>query len=74
MYTFKYLRRKMKNITFFIKVNVKVTLEMATNAQRGSRGIALFFNFGARWGASSTPRPGRFTPRKDPVPIVQEAG
>ena len=22
----------------------------------------------------STPRPGRFTPGKDPVPIVQEAG
>ena len=22
----------------------------------------------------STPRPGRFTPKKDPVPIVQEAG
>jgi hypothetical protein len=22
----------------------------------------------------SAPRPGRFTPRKDPVPIVQEAG
>jgi len=26
---------------------------------------------GGEW---STPRPGRFTPRKDPVPIVQEAG
>ena len=26
---------------------------------------------GSGW---STPRPGRFTPRKDPVPIVQEAG
>ena len=25
-------------------------------------------------GALSTPRPGRFTPGKDPVPIVQEAG
>ena len=25
-------------------------------------------------GAGSTPRPGRFTPRKDPVTIVQEAG
>ena len=23
---------------------------------------------------TSAPRPGRFTPRKDPVPIVQEAG
>jgi hypothetical protein len=26
------------------------------------------------WGAWSASRPGRFTPRKDPVPIVQEAG
>ena len=25
-------------------------------------------------GGWSTPRPGRFTPRKDPGPIVQEAG
>ena len=25
-------------------------------------------------GGWSTPRPGRFAPRKDPVPIVQEAG
>ena len=26
------------------------------------------------WGGWSTPRPGRFTPGEDPVPIVQEAG
>ena len=26
------------------------------------------------WGGWSTSRPGRFTPRKDPVPIVQEDG
>ena len=32
-----------------------------------------FFNLGARWGGWSTPRPGRFTPGKEPVPIVQEA-
>jgi len=57
------------------EVKVKLTLEQATKAQRGSRGIALlFFNLGARWGGWSTPRPGRFTPGKDPVPIVQEAG
>jgi hypothetical protein len=36
----------------------------------GSRGIQLysFFNLGARWGGWPTPRPYRFTPRKDPVP------
>ena len=33
-----------------------------------------FFNLGARWGGRSTPRPGRFTPAKDPKPIVQGLG
>ena len=45
-------------------------------AHRGSRGIALLFHdHGTRrkWGVSLTPRP-LFTPGKDPVPIVQEAG
>ena len=45
-------------------------------AHRGSRGIALpFHDHGTRrgWGVSVTTRP-IFTPRKDPVPIVQEAG
>jgi hypothetical protein len=38
------------------------------------RGIALpFRDFGARSGRWSAPRPGRFTPGKNPVPIVQEA-
>ena len=32
------------------------------------------FNLYARWGGWSTPRPGRFTAGKEPVPIVQEAG
>ena len=45
-------------------------------AQRVGRGIALLFhNRSTRrgWVVSSTPRP-HFTPGKDPVPIVQEAG
>ena len=45
-------------------------------AQRVGRGIALLFHDrGTRrgWVVSSTPRP-HFTPGKDPVPIVQEAG
>ena len=45
-------------------------------AHRGSRGIALpFLDHGTRrgWGVSVTPWP-LFTPGKDPVPIVQEAG
>jgi len=46
----------------------------ATKVQRWSRGIALLFNFGARWGwvVNATPRP--LYPREDPVPIIQEAG
>jgi hypothetical protein len=45
-------------------------------APRGSRGIPLLFlDRGTRreWGVSVTHRP-LFTPMKDPVPIVQEAG
>ena len=45
-------------------------------AQRVGRGIALLFHErGTRrgWVVSSTPRP-HFTPGKDPVPILQEAG
>jgi hypothetical protein len=54
-----------------LKVKVKFTLEQATKAQRGSRGIAvLFFNLGLYVVGWSTPRPGRFTPGKDPVPTV----
>ena len=65
-----------------IKVKVKCTLEQALRlstgctAHRGSRIIALpFLDHGTRrgWGVSVTPRP-LFTPGKDPVPIVQEAG
>jgi hypothetical protein len=44
-------------------------------AHRGSRGIALhILDLGATWGGWSAPRPGRFTPGKYPVPVVQEAG
>jgi hypothetical protein len=64
------------------EVKVKVTLIQALRlctgrtAHRGSRGIALpFLDHGTRrgWGVSVTTRP-LFTPGKDPVPIVQEAG
>ena len=64
------------------KVKLKCTLVQALRlctgrtAHRGSRGIALpFYDHGTRrrWGVSVTPRP-LFTPGKDPVPIVQEAG
>jgi hypothetical protein len=34
----------------------------------------LIRDLGTRRGGWSAPRPGHFTPGKDPVPIVQEAG
>ena len=64
------------------KRKVKVTLVQALRlctgrtAHRGSRGIALpFLDHGTRMGSgiSVTPQP-LFTPEKNPVPIVQEAG
>jgi len=64
------------------KVKVKCTLVQALRlctgrtARKGSRGIALLFlDHSTRrgWGVSVTPRP-LFTPGKDLVPIVQEAG
>jgi hypothetical protein len=49
-----------------MKVNVKVTLEQASKAKKGSRYITiLFFNVSARWGGWSTPRPGRFASGKE---------
>jgi len=64
------------------KKKVKCTLVQALRlctgctAHRGSRGIALLFHdHGTRrgWGVSITPGL-LFTPGKDPVPIIQEAG
>ena len=64
------------------KKRVKCTLVQAPRlctgrtAHRGSRGIALLFlDYGTRrgWGVSVTSQP-LFTPGKDPVPILQEAG
>jgi hypothetical protein len=64
------------------KLKVKCTLVQAPRlctgrtAHRGSRGVALpLLDHDTRrgWGVSVTPRP-LFTPGKDPVPILQEAG
>jgi hypothetical protein len=54
----------------WVKVKVKLTPEQAKKARKGSRVMALLFNIGAKWVGWPTPRPGRFTPGKDPVPIV----
>ena len=58
------------------RVKVKCSRYRPSVAQRVGRGIALLFHdHGTRrgWVVSSTPRP-HFTPGKDPVPILQEAG
>ena len=60
----------------YIYVKVKWSRYRLGLAQRVGRGIALLFHDrGTRrgWVVSSTPRP-HFTPGKDPVPILQEAG
>jgi hypothetical protein len=58
-----------------VRVKVKFTLEQATKTGGGVEVyLYTFFNLGARWCGWSTPRPGRFFPRKDLVPIVQEVG
>ena len=81
--THKAVRSTVHRLQYTVyKVKVKVTLVQALRlctgrtTHRGSRGIALLcLDHGTRrgWGVSVTPRP-LFTPGKDPVPIVQEAG
>ena len=61
-----------------VKCTLVQALRLCTGrtAQRVGRGLALpFLDHGTRigWGVRVTPRP-LFTPRKDPVPTVQEAG
>ena len=64
-------------LTIFRSTRLCVTVcGMPLLPHRGSRGIALLFHdHGTRkgWGVSVTPRP-LFTPRKELVPILQEAG
>jgi hypothetical protein len=55
----------------YLKGKVKYNLEQLTKAQRVlDVKLYSFFNLGTRWGGWLTPRPGRFTPREDPVPTV----
>jgi len=60
----------------FLRIKVKWSRYRPGVDQRVGRGIALLFHdHGTRkgWMFISTPRP-HFTPGKNPVPIVQEAG
>jgi hypothetical protein len=57
-----------------VHIKVKVPRNRPEGPEWG-RGIALFFlDLGTRRVGWSAPCPGRFTPGKDPVPIVQEVG
>ena len=58
-----------------VKCTLVQALRLCTGrtAHRGNRGIALLFHDQRHESVSVTPRP-LFTPRKDPVPIVREAG
>jgi len=72
---FKHFQSTLVN-QIYIKVKVKWSRYRPGVAQRVGRGIALLFHDrGTRrgWVVSSTPR-AHFTPGKDPVPILQEAG
>jgi len=58
-----------------VRGDIKVKYMLPQNRPRRPRGgveakLYSFFDLGARWGGWSTPRPGQFTPGKDPVPIV----
>ena len=73
-----YRNEMLLNCTCNVKCALVQALRLCTGrtAHTGSRGIVLPFHYhGTRrgWGVSVTPRP-FFTPGKDQVPIVQEAG
>jgi hypothetical protein len=54
------------------KAKVKITPEQDTKVQRGSRySSTLSLTSALEVGGWSTPRPGRFTPGKDPVPLYR---
>jgi hypothetical protein len=55
-------------------VKVKVPRNRSESPEGGRGIVLLFLDLGARRGKWSAPRPGRFTPGKDPVPIVQQGG
>jgi hypothetical protein len=55
------------------QLRVKVPLTDPKAPNRGIGIALLFLDLSARRGGLSAPRPGRFTPGKDPVHILQEA-
>ena len=61
------LQKKIRRYRNTGGTKIKVTLEQAMKAQRGSRGIAVLFLYHRRYmeGGWSTPHPGRFTHWKE---------
>jgi len=58
-----------------VKVKVKFTLEQATKAQKGSRGIGYsFLNLGPGWGAWSSPPPAALPPGKTRYSLYRRLG
>jgi len=68
-----YIRFRYSVSTLFYLTG-KIHLIIGHEGTDGDRAIALPFNLGSRWGGCSTSRPSRFTPGKEPVPILYEAG
>ena len=76
MFCFQRLVQKVLCLLLYDHIKVKFSRYWPGVAQTVGRGIALLFHdCGTRrgWVVSSTPRP-HFTPGKDPVPVLQEAG
>jgi hypothetical protein len=62
-----------KHTVVKVKVKLKVKVQPRTDHENPEGSIerySSFLNLGTRWGGWSTPRPGPFTPGKDPVPFV----
>jgi hypothetical protein len=64
------------SVVAYKKVKVKVYRNTLESQEGGVVKVQLysFLTSALEGGGWSSPRPGRFTPGKDPVPIVQEAG
>ena len=62
------------NVSLLFYLTGKIRLIIGHEVKECDKVIALNFNLGARWGGCSTSRPSRFTPEKEPIPILYEAG
>ena len=68
------LRFNFRNRAVKVKVKVNVTLQQATKSPEGEQMYSSTLPSNSALDGASTSRPGRFTPGKDLVNIVQEGG